>query len=54
MLEVRDVTDTLLKGVSFPVRRGEILGFSGLVGAGQNGAHGGDLRSSQAAKRAAC
>jgi ribose transport system ATP-binding protein len=35
MLEVRDVTDTLLKGVSFSVRRGEILGFSGLVGAGR-------------------
>ncbi len=34
MLEVRDVTDGLLKGVSFQVRRGEILGFSGLVGAG--------------------
>ena len=35
MLEVRDVTDHLLKGVSFKVRKGEILGFSGLVGAGR-------------------
>jgi len=35
MLEVRDVTDGLLKGVSFKVRKGEILGFSGLVGAGR-------------------
>ncbi|MCX7037669.1 MAG: sugar ABC transporter ATP-binding protein, partial [Spirochaetes bacterium] len=35
MLEVRDVSDDLLKGVSFKVRRGEILGFSGLVGAGR-------------------
>ena len=35
MLEVRDVTDDLLKDVSFKVRRGEILGFSGLIGAGR-------------------
>ncbi len=35
MLEVRDVTDGLLKDVSFKVRRGEILGFSGLIGAGR-------------------
>ena len=35
MLEVRGVTDSLLKDVSFKVRRGEILGFSGLVGAGR-------------------
>ena len=35
MLEAREVTDKLLKGVSFQVRRGEILGFSGLVGAGR-------------------
>ena len=34
MLEVRGVTDSLLKDVSFKVRKGEILGFSGLVGAG--------------------
>jgi len=34
-LEVRDVSDDLLKGVGFKVRRGEILGFSGLVGAGR-------------------
>ncbi|HVP19926.1 MAG TPA: sugar ABC transporter ATP-binding protein [Spirochaetia bacterium] len=34
-LEVREVTDDLLKGVSFKVRKGEILGFSGLVGAGR-------------------
>ena len=35
VLEAREVTDSLLKGVSFAVRRGEILGFSGLVGAGR-------------------
>ena len=35
MLEVRDVTDGLLKGISFKVRKGEILGFAGLVGAGR-------------------
>ena len=35
MLEVRDVSDHLLKNVGFKVRKGEILGFSGLVGAGR-------------------
>jgi ribose/xylose/arabinose/galactoside ABC-type transport system permease subunit/ABC-type multidrug transport system ATPase subunit len=35
MLEVRDVSDDMLKGIDFQVRRGEILGFSGLVGAGR-------------------
>jgi ribose transport system ATP-binding protein len=35
MLEVRSVSDDLLKDVSFQVRRGEILGFSGLIGAGR-------------------
>jgi ribose transport system ATP-binding protein len=35
VLEVRDVSDALLKGVDFKVRRGEILGFSGLIGAGR-------------------
>jgi ribose transport system ATP-binding protein len=35
MLEVSDVSDHLLKGVSFKVRKGEILGFAGLVGAGR-------------------
>lgn len=34
-LEVRGVTDHLLKNVSFLARRGEIVGFSGLVGAGR-------------------
>lgn len=36
VLEVRDVTDGMLKDVGFKVRRGEILGFSGLVGAGRS------------------
>jgi len=36
MLEVRNVSDDMLKGVGFKVRRGEILGFSGLVGAGRS------------------
>jgi len=35
MLEVRGVSDDMLKGIDFQVRRGEILGFSGLVGAGR-------------------
>lgn len=35
MLEVRNVSDDLLKGIDFKIRRGEILGFSGLVGAGR-------------------
>jgi ribose transport system ATP-binding protein len=35
VLDVRDVSDDLLKGVGFTVRRGEILGFSGLIGAGR-------------------
>jgi ABC-type sugar transport system ATPase subunit len=34
-LEVRDVSDHLLREVGFRVRRGEILGFAGLVGAGR-------------------
>lgn len=36
MLEVRGVSDDLLKDVAFSVRKGEILGFSGLVGAGRS------------------
>ena len=35
MLEVRGVSDDMLKAVGFKVRKGEILGFSGLVGAGR-------------------
>ncbi len=35
VLEVRGVSDTLLRDVSFAVRKGEILGFAGLVGAGR-------------------
>lgn len=35
MLEVNGVSDSKLKNVSFKVRRGEVLGFSGLVGAGR-------------------
>ena len=34
-VEVRNVTDSFLKDVSFMARRGEIVGFSGLVGAGR-------------------
>lgn len=36
MLEVRNLSDSMLKGISFSVRRGEIMGFSGLVGAGRS------------------
>ena len=36
VLEVKGVTDSLLKGIDFKVRRGEILGFSGLIGAGRS------------------
>ena len=34
-LEVKNVTDYFLHNVSFKVRKGEILGLSGLVGAGR-------------------
>jgi ribose transport system ATP-binding protein len=36
VLEVKNVSDDLLKNVSFKVARGEILGFSGLVGSGRS------------------
>jgi len=36
VLEVRHVSDLLLKDVNFKVARGEILGFSGLVGSGRS------------------
>ena len=36
LLEVQNVSDSFLKDLSFKVRRGEILGFSGLVGAGRS------------------
>lgn len=36
VLEVRNVSDELLKDVSFKVARGEIVGFSGLVGSGRS------------------
>jgi ABC-type sugar transport system ATPase subunit len=36
MLEARNVSDDMLKEVGFKVRKGEILGFSGLIGAGRS------------------
>ena len=36
VLEVKDVSDNMLKNISFTLRKGEILGFSGLVGAGRS------------------
>jgi len=36
VLEVKGITGDILKDVSFKVSRGEILGFSGLVGAGRS------------------
>ncbi len=36
VLEVKNVSDSLLKNVSFKVARGEIVGFSGLVGSGRS------------------
>ena len=35
VLEARNITGDILKGVSFKVAKGEVLGFSGLVGAGR-------------------
>jgi ribose transport system ATP-binding protein len=34
-LEIKDVNDDFLKNISFKVRKGEILGFYGLIGAGR-------------------
>ena len=34
-LEVRNVSDKTLRGVSFQIRKGEIVGLSGLIGAGR-------------------
>lgn len=34
-LECKNVSDSLLKDVSFKARRGEVLGFGGLIGAGR-------------------
>ena len=36
LLEVKDLTGERFRGVSFALRKGEILGFSGLVGAGRS------------------
>jgi ribose transport system ATP-binding protein len=36
VLEVKNVSDCLLKDISFKVARGEIIGFSGLVGSGRS------------------
>lgn len=36
VLEARNITGDILKDVSFSVARGEVLGFSGLVGAGRS------------------
>ncbi|MCL1896254.1 MAG: sugar ABC transporter ATP-binding protein [Clostridiales bacterium] len=35
VLEVRDLVNKKLRGVSFSLRKGEVLGFSGLVGSGR-------------------
>ena len=36
MLEVKDLVNRKLAGVSFSLRKGEILGLFGLVGAGRS------------------
>ena len=36
VLEARNICDEMLKDVSFSLRKGEVLGFSGLVGAGRS------------------
>lgn len=36
VIELKNVSDALLKNVSIKIRRGEIVGFSGLVGAGRS------------------
>ena len=38
VLEARNLVSPQIKNVSFQLRRGEILGFAGLMGAGRNGA----------------
>jgi ABC-type sugar transport system ATPase subunit len=35
ILEVKGLSTNVLKGISFSIRRGEVLGFAGLVGAGR-------------------
>jgi len=43
-LEVRNLSQTgVFEDISFSVHKGEILGFSGLVGAGRSEDHGGDI-----------
>jgi ribose transport system ATP-binding protein len=36
VLETKNISDSMLKDISFSLRKGEILGFSGLVGAGRS------------------
>ena len=36
VLEVKDMSGEILKGISFTVAKGEIIGFSGLIGAGRS------------------
>lgn len=44
VLEVRGLTNKKVKNVSFSLKKGEILGFAGLVGAGRHRDDAGHLR----------
>ena len=44
LLEVTNLVTDDVHDVSFQLRKGEVLGFAGLVGAGRTEVHAGDLR----------
>ena len=52
VLDVRGLSGIDFEDVSFSLRRGEILGFAGLVGAGRSEDHADDLRLSRGERAA--